>query len=117
MPWGDKVMLITEWASASVRKALGEGECSCVSLFVTPWTAAYQAPLSMGFSRQEHWSGLPCPPLGGLPDLELEPKSLISSARAGRFYTTSATWEAQESPVIDKKNVFNERKPVNIALF
>ena len=117
MPWGDKVMLITEWASASVRKALGEGACSCVSLFVTPWTAAYQAPLSMGFSRQEHWSGLPCPPLGGLPDLELEPTSLTSSARAGRFYTTSATWEAQESPVIDKKNVFNERKPVNIALF
>ena len=61
MPWGDKVMLITEWASASVRKALGEGACSCVSLFVTPWTAAYQAPLSMGFSRQEYWSGVPLP--------------------------------------------------------
>ena len=58
-----KVMLITEWASASVRKALGESACSCVSLFVTPWTVAHQAPLSMGFSRQEYWSGLPLPSL------------------------------------------------------
>ena len=37
---------------------------SCVRLFATPWTVAHQAPLSMGFSRQEHWSGLPCPPPG-----------------------------------------------------
>ena len=37
---------------------------SCVRLFVTPWTVAHQAPLSMGFSRQEYWSGLPFPPLG-----------------------------------------------------
>ena len=41
---------------------------SCVQLFVTPWTVARQAFLSMGFSRQEYWSGLPCPPLGDLPD-------------------------------------------------
>ena len=41
-----------------------------VRLFVTPWTAACQAPLSMGFSRQEYWSGLPCPPRGDLPDPE-----------------------------------------------
>ena len=41
----------------------------CVQLCVTPWTVAYQAPLSMWFSRQECWSGLPCPPLGSLPDL------------------------------------------------
>ena len=40
----------------------------CVWLFVTPWTLAHQAPLSMGFSRQEYWSGLPCPPPGDLPD-------------------------------------------------
>ena len=39
-----------------------------VRLFVTPGTAAHQAPLSMGFSRQEYWNGLPCPPLGDLPD-------------------------------------------------
>ena len=41
---------------------------SCIWLFATLWTAAPQAPLSMGFSRQEHWSGLPCPPPGALPD-------------------------------------------------
>ena len=40
---------------------------SCVWLFVTPWTVAHQAPLSMGFSRQEYWSGVPCPPPGDLP--------------------------------------------------
>ena len=41
---------------------------SCVQLFVTLWSVAHQAPLSMGFSRQEHWSGLPCSPPGDLPD-------------------------------------------------
>ena len=40
-------------------------------LFATPWTVAHQAPLSVGFSRQEYWSGLPCPPPGDLPDLGL----------------------------------------------
>ena len=39
-----------------------------VQLFATPWTVARQAPLSMGFSRQEYWSGLPCPSLGDLPN-------------------------------------------------
>ena len=54
---------------------------------------AHQAPLSMGFSRQEYWSGLPCPPPGDLPDPGFEPISLISPAFAGGFLTTSATWE------------------------
>ena len=48
----------------------------------------------MGFSRQEHWSGLPCPPLGGLTDPEIKPDSLVFTALAGRFFTTSATWKA-----------------------
>ena len=48
---------------------------SRVRLFVTPWTAAYQAPPSMGFSRQEYWSGLPFPSLGDLPDPGIEPRS------------------------------------------
>ena len=48
---------------------------SCVRLFVTPWTIAYQAPLSMGFSRQECWSGLPFPSSGDLPKPGIEPKS------------------------------------------
>ena len=48
----------------------------------------------MGFSRQEYWSGLPCPPPGDLPDPEIEHASLMSSALAVRLFTTSATWEA-----------------------
>ena len=48
---------------------------SCVRLFETSWTAAYQAPPSMGFSRQEYWSGLPFPSPGGLPDSGIEPGS------------------------------------------
>ena len=66
---------------------------SCVHLFATLWTVAFQAPLSMGFSRQEYWSGLLCPPPGDLPDPGIEPMSLMSPALAGRFFTTSATWK------------------------
>ena len=54
-----------------------------------------QAPLSMGFSRQEYWSGLPCPPPGDLPDPGTEPASLMPPALAGGFFTSSAPWEAQ----------------------
>ena len=54
-------------------------------LFATPWTIALQAPLSMGFSRQEYWSGLPSPPPGDLPHPEMEPASLMSPALAVRF--------------------------------
>ena len=69
---------------------------SHVQLFVTLWTVARQAPLSMGFSRWEYWSGLPCPPPSGdLPDPGIKPKSLMSPTLAGGFFTTSATWEAQ----------------------
>ena len=48
---------------------------SCVWLSVTPWTVAHQVPVSMGFSRQEYWSGLPCPPLGDFPDPGIKPRS------------------------------------------
>ena len=72
--------------------------CACsisrVPLFVTPWTIAHQAHLAMGLYRQEYWSGLPCPPSGDLPNLGIEPASLMSPALSGRFFTTSATWEA-----------------------
>ena len=53
---------------------------SCVRLFATPWIVAHQAPLSMGFSRQEYWSGLPFPSPGDLPDPGIEPKSPASQA-------------------------------------
>ena len=49
------------------------------SLFVTPWAAVCRAPLSMGFSRQEYWSGLLCPPLGDLPDLGIELMSVMAN--------------------------------------
>ena len=54
----------------------------------TPWTVAWQAPLSMGFSRQEYWRGLPFPSPGDLPDPGIEPNSLVSPALARGFSTT-----------------------------
>ena len=60
---------------------------------MTPWTVACQAPLPMGFSRQEYWSGLSFHPLGDLPQPGSEPTSLMSLALAGGFFTISATWE------------------------
>ena len=66
---------------------------SRVQLFATLWTIADQTPLSMGFSRQEYRSGSPCPPSGDLPDPGIEAQFLTSPALAGRFFTTSATWE------------------------
>ena len=62
-----------------------------VRLFATPWTVARQAPLSVGFSRQEYWSGLPCPPPGDLPDPGMEPESFMSPTLADRFFTAGAT--------------------------
>ena len=69
---------------------------SHVRLWATLWTVAHQAPLSMGFSRQEYWSGLPCPSPEDVPNpgLELAGCLLTSLALAGRSITTSATWEA-----------------------
>ena len=61
----------------------------------TLWTVAHQAPLSMGFSRQEYWSGLPCPPPGYLYDPGIKPASFMSPALAGGFFTTSTTWEVE----------------------
>ena len=59
---------------------------SCWTL-ATPWTVAFQAPLSMGFFRQEYWSGLPFPSPGDLPDPGIKPVFLVSPALAGRFFT------------------------------
>ena len=67
-------------------------------LFATLWTIPHQALLSMGFSRQEYWSGLPCPPPGNLPHPRIEPESLTPPALAGRFFTTSTTWKGQAHP-------------------
>ena len=67
---------------------------SPVRLFATPWTVACQAPLSMGFSRRDYWSGLPCSPPGDLPDPGTEALSHLSAVLLGRFFTHSTTWEA-----------------------
>ena len=67
---------------------------SCVQLFATLWTVAHQAPLSMGFSRQEYWRRLPCPPPEDLPDSGIEPAPLMSPVLVGGLFITSATWEA-----------------------
>ena len=67
---------------------------SGIWLFVTLWAVVGQIFLSMGFTRQKYWSGLPFPPLGDLPDPGIKPTTLTSPALAGRFFTTSAIWEA-----------------------
>ena len=67
---------------------------SHVQLFATLCTVAHQAPLSMGFSRQEYWSRLLFPSPGDLPNQEIEPMSLMSPALAGRFFNTRSTWDA-----------------------
>ena len=69
---------------------------SRVRLSVTPRTVARQAPLSMGFLRQENWSGLPCPPPGDLPNPGIKPTSFVSPALAGKFFTTASP---QERPI------------------
>ena len=67
--------------------------CCCLvtkssPLFCDPWTVAHQAPLSMGFSRQEYWSGLPFPPPGDRPDTGIEPASPVAPVLAGGLFTT-----------------------------
>ena len=68
---------------------------SRVRLFATPWTVAYQAPPSVGFSRQEYWSGLPFPSPGDLPDPGIEPRSpalqadALQSEPPGKSHKTS----------------------------
>ena len=107
-PQADRTWSITGWKTVGrwyhnqmTNKPLVLKLYGCVraqllhaSLFVIPWTVAHQAPLSMGLSRQEYWSGLPCPPPGDLSDTGIEPVSFMSPALAGGFFITSTTWEA-----------------------
>ena len=69
---------------------------SCLTLQCYGLYVAQQTPLPMGFSRQEYWSELPCPPPRDLPDPGIEPLSLETIALAGGLFTTSATWEAPD---------------------
>ena len=68
--------------------------CSVVSDICNPIDCSHQAPLFMGFFRQEYWSGLPCPPPGDLPNPGTELPSLMSPSWADGFSATSTTWEA-----------------------
>ena len=85
-PW-----LSTQCSALHIKIDLIVCMFSCVWSFVTPWTIAHQAPLSMGFSKQEYWSGLPFPSPGDLPNPGIEFKFFASPALAGRFFTTWAT--------------------------
>ena len=87
------VLLSSAQQSDSVTHTCACCHFSRVWLLVTLWTATCQAPLSMGFSRQEYWSGLPCPFPGNISSLGIKPTSLISPSMTGEFFTTSTTWE------------------------
>ena len=69
---------------------------SHVRLFVTPWTVVHQAPLSMGFSRQEYWSGLPFPSPGDLPNPGIKHTSPMSPALVHGFFTTEPPTQQQQ---------------------
>ena len=94
IPFG---VLFTPWPQ-SRPCACVPSHFSCIWLFVTPRTVARQDPLSIGFSRQEYWSELLCPPPGIFPTLGLNLCLSLSPALASRFFTASATWEAQSRP-------------------
>ena len=91
---------------------------SHVQLFATLWTVARQVSLSMGFSRQEYWSGLPFPSPGALPNPGIEPASFVSPVLAGRFFTTSATWVEPRSPALQADSLPAEPqgKPKNTGV-
>ena len=86
--------------SLSYLRVLAKLLQSCLTL-CDPMDCSCQAPLSMGFSRQEYWSGSPCPPPGDLPDPGIQPKSLMSPEVG--FFTTSTTWEALDCLYINFK--------------
>ena len=94
-PWGSNESDTTEQLNNNIFSSMYIlSHFSRVRLFAALWTVAHQALLSMGSSRQEYWSGLPCPPPGDLPDPGLGHVSLTSPALAGGFFTMSTPWEA-----------------------
>ena len=89
------------------------GRFGHVRLLVTLWSVACQDPPSFRFSRQEYWSGLPCPPPGDLPDPGIEPTSLMSPALAGRFFTTRITWKIHYLSEFTQTYVIESMMPSN----
>ena len=120
--WG-KVCILSLYIPSYVNKTCFQGWRKCLCFAVTSVLSdsatlcivACQAPLSMGFFRQEYWSGSPCPPPGDLPNPGIEPMSLTSPALASGFFTTSATWETQRCLVICK--YYAIKKKLLVCLF
>ena len=86
IPWTEEPGGLQSMRSQRVRRDLVTQFIQLLSrvrLFATPWTVTCQAPLSMDFSRQKYWNGLPCPPPGNLSDPGIKPASLTSPALAG----------------------------------
>ena len=82
---------------------------------MTLWTEALEAPLSMGFSRQEYWSGLPHLLPGDLPDPGMETVSVTTPTLTGEFLTTSSAWEAQQTKMSAKKKKKKKKKKVPVT--
>ena len=78
---------------SSINIALVANWLFCLSVMSDSLQSARQAPLSMGFSRRQYWSGETCPPPGNLSDSGIEPASLMSRALADGFVTAKTTWE------------------------
>ena len=91
-PLGRKVLSCSTYAS-HFSKCVCSAAQSCPTVY-NPMDCRPQASLSVEFSRQEYWCGLPCPPPGALPNPGIKPVSPASPALAGGFFTTSTTWEA-----------------------
>ena len=85
---GRNSLLKISSSSLVVECVLCVQSLGCVRLFVTPYTVSHQAPLFMGFSRQEYWSGLSFLSPGDLPDPGIKPASPVSPALSGGFFTT-----------------------------
>ena len=102
----------TSWCSRPSSLVSGDYACvqslSCAQLLATSWTAARQAPLSMGFPKQEYWSGLPFPPPGDLPDPGIKP---VSPALAGGFFTTVPPEKPRGTAYSSGKNFCNRLWP------
>ena len=98
VPSSGEVLSVWRWLLPSLSPLWPASLLSGFSrlTLVTLQTVVCQAPLTMGFSRQEYWNGLPCPPPGDLPDPGIETTSLTPPALADGFFTNSATWEAQD---------------------
>ena len=97
---GAQIQKFNTWLLINLNTRQNKDNCakffSCVWLFATPRTVAFQAPLFMVFPRQEYWSGLPFPPPRDLPDPGIKPLCFTSPVLAGGFFTTSAQQDLKE---------------------